>query len=42
MAHIDEGHKVMEMVIETLGAFGKVETQPQQQGRRITCMIAPK
>jgi translation initiation factor IF-3 len=42
MAHIDEGHKVMEMVIETLSVVGKVETQPQQHGRRIICMIAPK
>ena len=42
MAHIEEGHKVMEMVIETLSPVGKVETQPQQHGRRIICMIAPK
>ena len=42
MAHIEEGHKVMEMVIETLSEFGKVETPPQQHGRRIICMIAPK
>jgi translation initiation factor IF-3 len=42
MAHIEEGHKVMAMVIETLSEFGKVETRPQQHGRRIICMIAPK
>ena len=42
MAHIEEGHKVMEMVIETLSEVGKVETTPQQHGPRIICMIAPK
>ncbi|TWU49523.1 Translation initiation factor IF-3 [Rubripirellula reticaptiva] len=42
MAHIEEGRKVMEMVIETLSAIGKVETSPQQHGRRMICMIAPK
>jgi translation initiation factor IF-3 len=42
MAHIEEGRKVMETVIETLSEHGKVETAPQQHGRRIICMIAPK
>lgn len=42
MAHIEEGRKVMESVIETLGQVGKVETPPQQHGRRMICMIAPR
>ena len=42
MAHVEEGRKVMQMVIETLSEHGKVETPPQQHGRRIICMIAPK
>src|SRR6056297_355635 len=42
MAHIEEGRKVMEMVIELLSEVGKVETKPQQHGRRMICMIAPK
>jgi translation initiation factor IF-3 len=42
MAHIEEGRKVMQMVIETLSEVGKVETRPQQHGRRMICMIAPK
>ena len=42
MAHIEEGRKIMETVIETLGEFGKVETAPQQHGRRMICLIAPK
>jgi translation initiation factor IF-3 len=42
MAHIEEGRKVMESVIATLSQVGKVETPPQQHGRRMICMIAPK
>jgi translation initiation factor IF-3 len=42
MAHIEEGRKVMESVIATLSEVGKVETSPQQHGRRMICMIAPK
>ena len=42
MAHIEEGRKVMEMVIDILSEVGKVETKPQQHGRRMICMIAPK
>ena len=42
MAHIEEGRKVMQMVIEVLSEHGKVETSPQQHGRRMIAMIAPK
>jgi len=42
MAHIEEGRKVMESVIQILAPVGKVETAPQQHGRRMICMIAPK
>mgnify|MGYP003668945780 CR=1 FL=1 len=42
MAHIEEGRKVMAMVVEMLSEVGKVETPPQQHGRRMICMIAPK
>ncbi len=42
MAHIEEGRKVMKMVIEVLSEHGKVETSPQQHGRRMIAMIAPK
>ena len=42
MAHVEEGRKVMEGVIEELLQHGKLETPPQQQGRRMTCTIAPK
>ena len=42
MAHIEEGRRVMEGVIEDLVEFGKVEQTPQQNGRLMTCLIVPK
>ena len=40
-AHIDEGRKVMERIIEQLSEYGKVESRPSQQQRRMICTIAP-
>ena len=42
MAHIEEGQRVMENVIEELAEFGKVEAPPQRHGRRMMCTITPK
>jgi translation initiation factor IF-3 len=42
MAHVQEGRRVMESVIEELTEYGKVEIFPQQHGRRMICTIAPK
>lgn len=42
MAHIEEGRRVMESVIEELLEYGKLESPPQQHGRRMLCTIAPK
>ena len=42
MAHQEEGRKVMEGVIEELLEYGKLESPPQQNGRRMICTIAPK
>ncbi len=42
MAHLQEGHKVMERAIEELMEIGKIESAPTQLGRRIVCTIAPK
>lgn len=42
MAHLQEGHKVMERAIEELMEVGKIESAPTQLGRRIVCTIAPK
>ena len=42
MAHVEEGRRIMEEVIEQLTEFGKVEIAPQQHGRRMICTVAPK
>ena len=42
MAHIEEGRRVIESVVEELLEFGKLEGPIQQQGRKMTCTIAPK
>lgn len=42
MAHIEEGRKVMEEVIAELVEFGKLESPPSQQGKRMICTISPK
>lgn len=42
MAHIEEGRKVMEGVIEQLSEFGKIESTPSQQSRKMICTISPK
>ncbi|MEE2843286.1 MAG: translation initiation factor IF-3 [Planctomycetota bacterium] len=41
MAHIDEGRKVMDDVVNELAEHGKIEQPPVQHGRRMTCMIVP-
>lgn len=40
-AHIDEGRKVMDHIVEMLSEHGKVESPPSQQSRRMICTIAP-
>lgn len=42
MAHIEEGRRVMENVVKELLEFGKLESNPQQLGKRMICTIAPK
>ena len=42
MAHVEEGRRVMEEVIQQLAECGKVEITPQQHGRRMICTIAPR
>lgn len=42
MAHVEEGRRIMESVIATLSEVGKIESPPQQQGKKMSCTIAPK
>jgi translation initiation factor IF-3 len=42
LAHIEEGRKVMESIIEKLTEFGKIESPPSSQAKRMLCTIAPR
>jgi translation initiation factor IF-3 len=42
LAHIDEGQRVMRMILEQLDLVGKVDAPPQQMGRRLVCTLSPK
>lgn len=42
MAHIEEGRKVMLRIINDLAEFGKLESGPAQNQRRMICTITPK
>jgi translation initiation factor IF-3 len=42
MAHIDEGRRVLNQFIEQLIDVCKVESQPLQQGKRMSCTLAPR
>ncbi len=42
MAHVEEGRRVMENVVQELLEFGKLESNPQQMGKKMICTLAPK
>ncbi len=42
MAHVDEGRRVMENVLQELAEFSKLEQPPLQQGKRMIATVAPK
>lgn len=42
LAHIEEGERVMQGVIEQLAEYGKLESPPNRQARKIMCTIAPR
>jgi translation initiation factor IF-3 len=42
LAHIDEGRRVMEEVLQALDEFGKVEKNPSMEGKRMTAIVAPR
>jgi translation initiation factor IF-3 len=41
-AHVEEGFKLVQRVVEELQDFAKVEQSPGMQGRRIVVIFAPK
>jgi translation initiation factor IF-3 len=42
MAHIEEGRRVMDSVLEELLEHGKLESSPRQMGKRMMCTVSPK
>ena len=42
LAHIEEGQRIVQQIIRNLDDVAKVETPPNQQGKRITCVLSPR
>jgi translation initiation factor IF-3 len=42
LAHIDEGRKVMNEVLQALEDVAKVEKTPSMEGKRMTAIVAPR
>jgi translation initiation factor IF-3 len=42
LAHVEEGRRVIDGILQDLADCAKVESPPSQQGRRIVCTLAPK
>lgn len=42
LAHVEEGHRVVNQILKSLEDVGRVESPPSQQGKRIICTLAPK
>jgi translation initiation factor IF-3 len=43
IAHIqDEGQRIVQFIIKNLEDIARVETPPNTQGKRITCVLSPK
>ena len=42
MAHIDEGHRVINSFLEQIEEVAKIESPPMRHGRKLVCTLAPK
>ena len=42
LAHVEEGRRVIDEILQKLEDCAKVESTPSQQGRRIVCTLAPR
>src|SRR5438270_6326629 len=42
LQHIDEGRRIIVMMVEKLTDMAKIEKAPSMEGRRMTAMLAPK
>jgi len=41
MMHVENGYKVMEQIVETIGELGQIERSSKMMGRRMTMIIIP-
>jgi translation initiation factor IF-3 len=42
IAHMEEGQRVIDQIIETLAEVSKIEAAPVRHGKRISCTLTPK
>jgi len=42
LAHVEEGRRVLDGILQQLEDCGKIESPPSHQGRRIVCTLGPK
>jgi translation initiation factor IF-3 len=42
LAHIDEGRKVMDEVLQALEDVAKIEKNPSMEGKKMTAIVAPR
>jgi translation initiation factor IF-3 len=42
LAHIDEGRRVIDQIVQKLEDVGKVEASPLHSGKRMVCTLAPR
>ena len=42
LQHIDEGRRIIIMILEKLADLAKIEKAPSMEGKRMTAMLAPK
>jgi len=42
LQHVDEGRRIIVMMVEKLTDLAKIEKAPSMEGRRMTAMLAPK
>src|SRR5262245_45965381 len=42
MQHIEEGKRILELMLQQLIEFAKVEKSPGMEGKRMSMMLAPK
>ena len=42
LAHVEEGQRVINEILQQLDEVSRIESPPTQQGRRIVCTLAPR